>query len=291
LHTLDPVIQTSCERLLNARITRTRFVGGGDINQARLIETSKGQVFFLKYNVHDHGAALLETEISGLEAMRATGTLAIPEVIGFSPDPPNPLLLLEYIQENSRSERFWERFGQGLAAMHQHTSEKFGFREDNYIGTFPQSNRYHGSWVDFYRKERLKPQVESALDKGAFSATDVQRFEKLYQELPTLLPEATQPSCIHGDLWSGNFLVGPEETPYLIDPSFSYAHREMDLAMSRLFGGFHPRFYSSYQEVYPLESDWEDRTELYQLYYLLAHVNMFGGSYVNSARRILSKYT
>ena len=169
--------------------------------------------------------------------------------------------------------------------MHKQTDEKFGLDFDNYIGTLPQNNTQDKNWVDFFIRNRLLAQ----LDVGNYSLSVRQDFEKLFKKLPDLFPNE-KPAILHGDLWSGNFLVKDRETPVLIDPAIYFGNREMDIAMCKLFGGFHADFYASYNEEFPLESDWEERINLCNLYPLLVHVNLFGGGYLNQVKNILSYY-
>ncbi len=285
---LPSSILQQCSETLAADIQQVRYIGGGDINQARLLQTTKGD-FFIKINQASFAADMFEKEAKGLALLAATKTIRIPEVIAQGQTDDGAFLLLEYIEKGYRVEGFWEAFGQSLAALHQHSAEQFGLGHSNYIGSLQQPNGRHDTFVEFYINERLQPQLDMALSSKQLTTNDEKHFQNLYKKLPDLCPDEP-PALIHGDLWSGNFLVAANSEPVLIDPSVAYSHRELDLGMSRLFGGFDRPFYRAYEEAYPLEPGFEMRLPIYQLYYLLAHVNLFGGGYVGSVRRIVERY-
>lgn len=173
--------------------------------------------------------------------------------------------------------------------MHKHTNAQFGFTADNYIGYLPQHNNYHNTWASFFVHNRLMPMVQMAFDKRLLTSFDAQLFERLYLNLYNLFDEEP-PALLHGDLWSGNYLIGIDGKPYLIDPAVCYGNREFDIAMTTLFGGFTREFYNGYQEVYPLLTGWEHRLALWNLYPLLVHLNLFGGSYLGQVQSSLKKY-
>ncbi len=262
-------------------------ISGGDINRAGLLSARDGRKWFIKYNNAPSAEAMFHAEALGLQSIGAPGCIAVPGVIAKGCSPGGcAYLILDYITPGHRHLRFWESFGRALACQHQTSSASFGFDHDNFIGSLPQSNTYRSSWGDFYTLERLQPQMHMALDNGLMSASDARRMDDLCAHLDDICPQEP-PALIHGDLWSGNFLCNAEGHPVLIDPASCYAHREMDLAMSRLFGGFDAAFYRSYEEAWPLSPGFEARMEVYQLYYLLVHVNLFGGGYVGAVREVL----
>lgn len=265
-------------------------VGGGDINHAARLQGADGQVLFLKYNPHPQAASMLRTEAQGLQLLQEAQCIKIPDVLDQGQTEGGiAYLLLEYIERGTSNAQFWTIFGHALAQLHHQSKAQFGLDEANFIGSLPQSNHWHSTWASFYATERLLPQMHLARDQGRLDQRAAQQLDQLCQRLPELCPQEP-PALIHGDLWSGNFLVDTQQHPVLIDPSVAFAHREMDLAMSRLFGGFDARFYQAYQEAWPLEPGFEDRLELYQLYYLLVHVNLFGGGYVSSVEEILQRF-
>ena len=285
---LPEKITHQCEAALDGKILSVEYVGGGDINQARRLKTSKGD-FFLKLNLVSKARKMFEVEQKGLELLAAAKTIRVPSVIAVISDGKNAGLLMEYIETGYRADGFWEKFGTALATLHRESTKQYGLDHDNFIGSLPQSNGAHDTWSEFYIYERLLPQIEIAMADGKMTAHDLKSFKGLFKKLPEICPEDV-PSLTHGDLWSGNFLVSSESEPVLIDPAVSYAHREMDLAMSRLFGGFDRSFYRAYEGAWPLEPGFEKRLPIYQLYYLMVHVNLFGGGYVRSTRNILKEF-
>jgi protein-ribulosamine 3-kinase len=273
---------------LKATIYSNRSVGGGSICDSRLLETSKGK-YFLKMNHSSQTFEMFESEVSGLQLLSSAGLIKIPEVIYYSQADNVSFLLLEYIERGTPSAAFWIDFGVQLAALHQITNKYFGLDSDNFIGSLAQSNQPTDKWVDFFINERLQKQIELAIEQNAIDKITISKFELLFKKLPDIFPEE-QPALIHGDLWNGNFLVNSNGKPVIFDPSVCFAHREMDLAMSHLFGGFDQLFYEAYHEFFPIEKGFDQRLEIYQLYYLMVHVNLFGGGYLKSVKNILSRF-
>lgn len=276
------------EKILKSEIQSIQEVSGGDISQAFLLQTEKGN-FFIKTNKADFALDMFEKEAKGLALLTQTKTIRTPEIIKIGEEEEYAFLLMEYMEPGIRKDGFWETFGQSLAALHRHNSDQFGLDHENYIGSFQQLNSHYDNFSEFYIYERLQPQFEIAFNDNRLNKSDRTHLTNLFQQLPSIIP-SEPPALIHGDLWSGNFLVGKNNQPVLIDPSVAYSHREIDLAMSRLFGGFDRSFYSAYEEAFPLEPGFEKRLPIYQLYYLLVHVNLFGGGYVGSVRRILGAF-
>ena len=196
---------------------------------------------------------------------------------------------MEYISSKRAEPADMRRFGEELAAMHQIHTDSFGLSSNNFIGSLPQRNQKHSNWTDFYLLERLLPQLKLARDQGALSRNDIPSEDVVWHKLAQLFPEV-KPSLLHGDLWSGNYLISTTSVPYLIDPATYYGHYEVDLAMSKLFGGFSTAFYESHQEHLPTEREFEARTDIYQLYYLLVHLNLFGASYYSTVSGIIKRY-
>ena len=285
---LPPAIHQKCLEILGTDFRSERPVAGGDINKARVLETADGR-FFLKMNTSPTAGRMFGAEAAGLSLLASTNAIIVPAVLGFGDTAEGGFLLLEYIETGYRPPGFWEKFGAAMAALHRSTSASFGLGHDNFIGSLRQQNCQHDTWPAFYTKERLLPQLDIAKQQNRLQSADFQDFEHLFKRLPDLCP-AEPPALTHGDLWSGNFLCRADGNPVIFDPAASYAHREMDLAMSRLFGGFERPFYQSYEEAWPLAPGFEQRLPVYQLYYLLVHVNLFGGGYVGSVRSILKQF-
>ncbi len=264
------------------------YVGGGDINDARKIKTTAG-TFFVKINSAARYPAMFEKEARGLKLLSAAGVIDVPQVVGFGEEGRDAFLVLHYIESGVRKSGFWQDFGKKMALLHQNTQPYFGLDHDNYIGSLPQSNRQHQSWPDFFREERLLPQIKMAHRKGLIDASFINMFDRFFSRLPALFPDEP-PALVHGDLWGGNYMVSQNGDPVIIDPAVYYGHREMDLGMSQLFGGFDPAFYAAYHEHYPLHPGWQERLDYCNLYPLMVHVNLFGGGYVGSVRQILKRF-
>ena len=264
------------------------FSGGGCINQGGKLKTTAG-TFFLKWNDAKKFPGLFETESKGLKLLSQQNVIRIPDVIGQGENISFQFLLLEFIEQKSRSKNYWERLGQKLASLHQCSERFFGLDYGNYIGSIPQYNNSTTSWVNFFIEQRLQVQVKLAIENGVAKADWERKFAVLYNKLPGLIP-IEAPSLLHGDLWSGNLITDEKGEPCLIDPAVYYGNREADMAMTKLFGGFSGDFYAAYQEAFPLSPGHEQRVDLYNLYPLMVHVNLFGGSYVHSVESILRAF-
>jgi fructosamine-3-kinase len=263
-------------------------VSGGSINRVYHLQSST-VAYLLKVNSRQQFPGMFQREQEGLIAIAKTGTIAVPGIILQNDVDDYSCLLLEWIDPGNASPNAFRLLGEQLAQMHRDTAPQFGFDNDNYMGALPQGNKRHNTWTNFFVAERLQPMVKMAIHNRQLTYQDEQDFEKLYQKLPGLFTEE-QPALIHGDLWSGNYLIGTNGRPYLIDPAVSYGHREFDIAMTTLFGGFDRDFYDAYHSVYPLLPGWQQRINLWNLYPLLVHVNLFGGAYLSQTRRCLAQY-
>ena len=263
-------------------------VGGGDINQACRVQCDQGD-FFLKYNDASAYPGMFEAEAKGLSLLAKAGEIPVPPALTTHSGEIYSFLITEFQQAAPRKGDFWEAFGGNLARLHRQTQEAFGLDHDNYIGSLPQFNSPQSSWGEFFVTQRLEPQCKMARDQGQLDSSILRAFERLYARAEDLFPEEP-PALVHGDLWSGNFMVNKIGEAAIIDPAVYFGHREMDLGMSRLFGGFDPAFYRSYAEEYPLESGWEKRLEIANLYPLLVHVNLFGGSYLHQVAQVLRSF-
>lgn len=277
-------LQSSLEKTQGFRIQSSRPIGGGCIHNAQELITDRGS-YFLKYN-HPGALSNFQSEEKGMGILAEAGSIRTPIMMGTGESESHAYLLMEFIQSQSRAADYWEDFGQKLALLHLNSQEKFGLDHNNFIGALPQSNRPKDSWIDFFIEERIEPMLEEAIRKGAFVESIRSDFENLYQKLPQIFPQES-PSLLHGDLWGGNILTDESGKVCIIDPAVYYGHREMELAFMTLFDSQPLRFYEAYHEVYPLEEGFGDRFDVYNLYPLLVHVNLFGGSYVSSVRRIL----
>ena len=274
--------------VLNLEIKKSQSVSGGSINRAAKISTNLGDLF-LKWNTNAPDD-FFEKEADGLKRLATARTaLRIPDVIS-SGKPVNSrpgFLLMEFIEEGRSGNSF--EFGQNLAKLHQTDIDQFGLDTDNYIGSLPQSNRRHDNWITFFTEERINPQIQMAVDSGKLSRGILQNWDRLSGKLNEIFPP-TKPSLLHGDLWSGNYLFDSSGSGVLIDPAVYYGHPEMDLAFTKMFGGFSSEFYRGYESELPLEPGFSERIPIYNLYPLLVHVNLFGGHYTSQFNSTLRKF-
>lgn len=266
-------------------VNRYEQVHGGDINKAYCIYTNSER-FFLKVNDAASYPHMFEREAAGLTELKKHRVLTVPTVIKFGIAGNKEYLLLEWIEKGNPAPDFWEQFGSGLAELHRKEQPYFGWHHSNYIGKIPQCNTKHDTWDEFYASCRIMPMVEALFNKGRFTKEDIVAAGKFCNRLDELFP-VEPPSLLHGDLWSRNFIVANNGQVAIFDPSVYYGHREMDLGMAQLFGGFDQRFFDAYHETFPLEHGWEDRIKLTEAYPLLAHAAMFGGIYISKARDVL----
>jgi len=270
-----------------------RSIGGGSINDTRQLILTTGDYLFLKANTRAP-ADLFAEEARGLQALRQAQGPRVPAPLGLFENGGTQYLLLEWIASGRPSGDFWTRFGRNLALLHRtNRSPRSGFSHDNHIGATEQPNGWMVSWHDFFAERRLLFQVELARKHGRADAAMEQGVRKIIKKLPDLLPSVDEggASILHGDLWGGNYMVSETNEPVLIDPAVYYGHREADLAMTQLFGGFSPAFYDAYETEWPLVPGYEHRRDLYNLYHLLNHVNLFGGSYAGSCRAIIQRFS
>jgi fructosamine-3-kinase len=273
----------------SVRVERVMGLSGGSISDVTRVDTTAG-VFVVKSHPNAPDG-LFQAEADGLAALRASGTsLAIPRVIAATTGQPS-FLVIEYLGAGRSGGGFDERLGVGLAELHRATTSRFGFHADNFCGATPQPNPWTGRWIDFYRESRLGHQLRLAVDAGHVSPADSSRIERLMQRLDDWIDEpASGPSLIHGDLWSGNLHVTDDGQPALIDPAVSYSHREAELGMMRLFGGFSARVFAAYEAAWPLPPGWRDRNGLYELYHLMNHLNLFGAGYHSQLMAMVGRY-
>ena len=283
--------RAALEAALGARVERSKSVTGGDINQASKIELSDGRSLFVKTNDHAD-PAMFPSEARGLTWLAEAAALRVPKTIAVSSGRAGEpaFLVLEYLAEGRQRPSFDEELGRGLAALHRFGAPSFGLDHENFIGRLPQSNVSCDSWAEFYRLRRLEPQLRRAREAGLLGAEQSRRFDRLFARLAELVGPPEPPARLHGDLWGGNLHADDRGAPCLIDPAVYGGHREVDLAMMRLFGGFSARVFAAYQEAFALSAGHADRTPLYQLYPLLVHVNLFGRGYVGSVEAALARY-
>ena len=295
--TLPPPLRDQLTAILGGPIEHLNAVFGGDINQAAHI-TCNGTAYFVKWH-YKAPPLMFPAEAHGLRLMAETHEIRVPAVIaqGDETDDCPAFLALEWIELGNKrgaGRDTMTQFGEQLAAMHRHHADQHGLDQDNFIGRLPQPNTQTGSWAEFYRDQRIGYQMAIARQLGRLPKHREDLLTRLMDRLPDLLAadqnsNGIPASLIHGDLWGGNYVVDREGNAVLIDPAVCYGHREMDLAMSELFGGFSSQFYAAYRAAYPAPG-YDDRRALYQLYYIIVHLNHFGESYGGRVDSLAAHY-
>jgi protein-ribulosamine 3-kinase len=288
---IPPALRAAVEARL-APIRGASGVGGGCINHGIRVELADGPIF-LKYNP-DAPPGMFAAEARGLQALRkAADELTVPRPIAWAEaaDGAPAWLAMEWMESAPRPRDFAERLGRGLAGLHGlipgEDDAEWGWMEDNFIGSLPQENAPAPSWAEFWWMRRLEPHLAMARSAGRLPGRAAE-WDRLMAMLPALLDPAEMDgsSLLHGDLWGGNVMSGADG-PVLIDPACYRGHREADLAMTELFGGFGDGFHAAYREAWPLLPGYPGRRAVYQLWYLLVHVNLFGGGYVGQTEEVL----
>ena len=269
------------------RIQKATPLGGGSINEAAKLESNLGD-FFIKWNNAKAFPKMFELEARSLNEIAATQCIRIPKVILTEEIGNISFLLLEYIEPGQAKSDFWESFANSLAQLHQNSQKHFGLSYGNYIGSLRQSNSQHDKWTTFFVHERLMPHVKLAEAKGYMDLKLLKSFELLYTKLGDYFPEEP-PSLLHGDLWSGNFMVDNRGDACIYDPALYYGHRMVDIAMTKMFGGFPQEFYHYYHECFPMNENWQKQIAICNLYPNLVHLNLFGIGYMSEIKYLIAK--
>ena len=276
------------EKSLGAPITRYEPLHGGDINRCFCLFSPDSR-YFLKLNDADRFPQMFEKEAAGLDALRNGSGLTIPTVIQQGTVLGLQWLLLQWLEKETPGDLSLQHFGGKLAAMHRQAQPFFGWHTNNFIGSLPQVNTPHSNWADFYTVCRIMPLVKILFNNECFTKPDIDLASSFCKKLVDFFP-FEPPALLHGDLWSGNYMITENGGAALFDPAVYYGHREMDIGMTKLFGGFGQSFYDAYHEKYPLEKGWTQRLPLTQLYPLLVHAVLFGAHYIETARQVLKKW-
>jgi protein-ribulosamine 3-kinase len=271
------------------QIVTTQALAGGCINYCYKIVTNK-QAYFVKFNNAQRFPKMYACEAFGLTTLAFTKAVNVPEVLKQAEVEDMTFLVLEYIEPGSTSTKALTQLGHDLASMHKNTQtqsqSQFGWEHDNFIGSLTQSNAWNDDWFMFYEEQRVVQLCKKLVHDETFDLNDLKQAKQYLANCRDEIP-IELPSLIHGDLWSGNFLIGKNDKPYLIDPACYYGHREMDIAMTQLFGGFGHDFIDAYENTFPLQQGWRNRIECFQLYPLLVHAVIFGGGYIDKVRNII----
>jgi fructosamine-3-kinase len=288
--TLNNSVFNKLEELKGSSVSDIFPLSGGSISNTYRITFADKETYLLKTNSQDHGDMFIKEE-HGLQELKKAGAIRVPEVLYSD----SGFILLEFINSAPKVNNFFEEFGRKFALLHKYTSNEFGFYENNYIGSTPQINKPDNSstlnWVSFYFTNRLLFQFR-LLEKNGYADSALRNaFSKLEQKIDQIIPESdASQSLLHGDLWGGNYMSDENGNSCLIDPAVYYGHREADLAMTRLFGGFPQSFYNSYNETFPLQEGWQYRENIYKLYHVMNHLNLFGGGYYSQTLALMKSY-
>ncbi len=281
-------LEAVIEKWLGTTLIEVRPLSGGDINQVFRLRLANSADFVLKLNSKNNFPEMFQKEAAGLKLLKSA-SCNVPGVHMIFEEGAHQFLILEFIEEGGATGTSWERFGRQLANLHLSTNEVFGLDHDNYIGSLSQINKAAENWTDFFISNRLEPLIRMARERNLLRESHLEAFESLFSRLPHLIPEES-PSMLHGDLWSGNLMFDKMGEPVFIDPAVYYGHREVDIAMTRMFGGFNASFFHSYNEIIPLETGWEERLDLHNLYPTLVHLVLFGSSYLSGIERTLKRF-
>lgn len=276
------------EQTLDTSVNIRARVGGGDFAEAFCVECTDGRSMFVKTH-RNPPIDFFSTEAAGLQWLREPECIAVPEVLAVCDDP--PFLALEWIELGEPQRQTEENFGRALARLHQSGHACFGRADAKTTGSLAVPNDAASSWVEFFAHRRLLPLIVIATERGSLPKAVLTELELLADRLDTLDVPVEPAAMLHGDLWAGNRVVDQQGQSWLIDPAAHGGHREFDLSMMKLFGGFGEACFSAYHEVYPLEPDWRQRIPLHQLAPLIVHAIKFGGAYVDGTRDALSVYT
>ena len=287
---MDDLLQAAEARLSEEtgalfRVAGKNRLGGGCIHDATRLRGEDGRFFFLKRNRSEF-AESFRIEAEALGELHAAGGLRVPQPYGVVESGGEAALLLEYLPMGGGTGKArYEDLGRGLAKVHETRKTAFGWHRDNWIGSTPQYNGFEEDWVAFLREKRLRPQIEWARERGLRLC----EAEALLAALPAFFESyAPEPSLLHGDLWAGNVEFMDDGTPVIFDPATYYGDRETDLAMTEMFGGFPAAFWKAYEAEWPIDHGYRRRRDLYNLYHLLNHYNLFGGGYGGSAERTVA---
>jgi protein-ribulosamine 3-kinase len=274
--------------LRQVTIGNQESVPGGCINETIKVETNL-KTFFLKINSAKKFPGMFEAEAKGLRLLTKANEIKIPSVVLFGQHDDSSFLILEWMEQGKRRKDFFEDFGRKLARMHKHTGRYFGLDHNNYIGSLSQSNQEYENGMDFFIEQRLIKQIELAARNNLVNKSTIEQFNSLFKKLSEIIPNEI-PALLHGDLWNGNYMTDGTGAAAIIDPAVYYGFREADIAMTKLFGGFDLPFYDVYNEEFPFQKGWEQRLDIFNLYPLMVHVNLFGGGYIEQVKQILGKY-
>ena len=275
----------------SVKIKSSKPIAGGCINETQVLSLSNGERVFLKYNSSPQKNFFV-TEADGLRLLeKSKNGPSVPRTLGISQESNPKFLLLEYIESSVPKVGFASRFGHALAEMHKETQEQYGLDHDNFIGKTIQKNKLELDGLVFFREHRIKFQQELARKTRGLPRVIDHRLDMFCERFESLLDlKYEKPALLHGDLWSGNYFASHDQVPYIFDPAVYFGLREADLAMTEMFGRLPDEFYSAYHEIFPIPPGYTERKEIYNLYHLLNHYNLFGGSYLEQADQMVRSF-
>lgn len=279
------------EPLLGATVKSTYSTGGGSINQTQVLELTNGERVFMKHNSNPPTDFFL-AEVKGLRLLaQAENGPRIPKPIALQSGSRPTFLIMEYLENSSESKNFSDRLARALAELHRISQDHFGLDHDNFIGSTPQKNDPEKDGIVFFRDQRIEFQRQLARKAGLLPAAIDKKIDSLCENLNRYMDTTGEkPALMHGDLWSGNYFPDSKGNPCIFDPAVYYGLREADIAMTELFGRLPQRFYDAYHEAFPMNPGYPERKDLYNLYHLLNHLNLFGGSYLSSVQQAVNRY-
>lgn len=281
--------RTWLEQVLDSKITVVDYISQSEHNQCLQIRrASDDQLFFLKIILGTNKTLRVQTEVQGLKEIDSSKAIRTPKRIAQEAN--KGYLLLEWIERSIPNLESQRQFGQDLARMHHCQQKQFGFRTDNFIAHLEQQNTAYDNWARFYMEQRIEPQIKYLIDADIIPSQYHTKLDILYKQIEENCPKEPA-SLLHGDLWGGNFMINNAGNAYIFDPAVYYGHREMDIAMSLLFGSFGRPFYEGYQAQYPMEAGFNTRVSLYQIYPLMIHARLFGGFYIRQCTDVLNRWT
>ncbi len=273
---------------LDIKVKSLHSVAGGDISAAYKLEANDKN-YFIKANNKQEAERMFKTEMLGLQEIEKSNTIAVPHVHLVDKVEDTAFILMDFVESRKPNSKDYKHFGRNMAAMHQVEQDSFGFAEDNFIGSLPQSNKNHADWAEFYWAERIESQLKFSLERESLKPADIPEKERVMKVFNQVFGDV-KPVLLHGDLWGGNYLIATDGSPVLIDPAVYYGHFMVDIAMTKLFGGYDKEFYDAYHEIHPKPEYYNEQIALYQLYYLLVHLNLFGSSYRSSVVDIMQRF-
>ncbi len=281
-------IKNKLSNLFDEHIVDVSSVGGGDISDAYKIITSSNS-YFVKTGEKKNALKMYRTELEGLKHLTDKAHIKVPKAVKATEDGQRAFLILEWVEAGTYNTNTPQKIAKALVQLHAVKEKFFGLDYNNFVGYLDQINDKNDDWLSFYYQNRIEYQLKMAIDVGRLDFSTMRKVDKMFRLIEQEHPDV-EPCLLHGDLWNGNVMIGQGGEPYFIDPAIYYGYREMDYAMMRLFGGFDQAIFDYIDDKMPLDKGYEDRLRFYQLYYVLVHVNIFGGSYSHSVKEIISYY-